>query len=138
MADETTESVIEGVTADTSTTVTEPKKQRAARASKAAAPSSGVEVTSDATASVPGGKRRKQTRVTKAKPVAGEAKTVRQARQPRVSTVAAPDVSAAPVAAADEMADLLLLEEENQRLRKLLAEKLRAENAVLRKRLGVS
>jgi hypothetical protein len=33
------------------------------------------------------------------------------------------------------MADLLQLEEENQRLRKLLAEKLRAENADLRKRL---
>jgi cell division protein ZapA (FtsZ GTPase activity inhibitor) len=43
--------------------------------------------------------------------------------------------SAAPMTAIDEMADLLQLEEENQRLRKLLAEKLRAENADLRKRL---
>jgi hypothetical protein len=33
------------------------------------------------------------------------------------------------------MADLLQLEEENQRLRKLLAGKLRAENEDLRKRL---
>jgi hypothetical protein len=40
--------------------------------------------------------------------------------------------------AADEMTDLLQLEEENQKLRKLLAEKLRAENADLRKRLGHS
>lgn len=37
----------------------------------------------------------------------------------------------------EELADLVRLEEENQRLRKLLAEKLRAENADLRKRLGL-
>lgn len=42
-----------------------------------------------------------------------------------------------PVATGDEFADLVALEEENQRLRKLLAEKLRAENADLRKRLGL-
>ncbi|PDT41633.1 transcriptional regulator, partial [Sinorhizobium fredii] len=35
------------------------------------------------------------------------------------------------------LADLVQLEEENQRLRKRLAEKLRAENAELRKRLGL-
>ena len=45
--------------------------------------------------------------------------------------------AAAPVAAVDDIADLLQLEEENQRLRKLLAEKLRAENADLRKRLNL-
>ncbi len=39
--------------------------------------------------------------------------------------------------AGDELADLVKLEEENQRLRKRLAEKLRAENAELRKRLGL-
>jgi putative transposase len=39
--------------------------------------------------------------------------------------------------AGEELADLVRLEEENQRLRKLLAEKLRAENAELRKRLGL-
>lgn len=46
-----------------------------------------------------------------------------------------------PVAAAevdDELAEFARLDEENQRLRKLLAEKLRAENAELRKRLGMS
>ncbi|AHK47191.1 putative SyrB-like regulator (plasmid) [Ensifer adhaerens OV14] len=37
----------------------------------------------------------------------------------------------------DEMADLIQLEEENKRLRKTLADKLRAENADLRKRLGL-
>ncbi|MDX0018755.1 transposase [Sinorhizobium meliloti] len=42
-----------------------------------------------------------------------------------------------PLPDGDELADLVQLEEENQRLRKLLAEKLRAENAELRKRLGL-
>lgn len=37
----------------------------------------------------------------------------------------------------DELADFVQLDEENQRLRKLLAEKLRTENAALRKRLGL-
>ncbi|YCI06013.1 transposase (plasmid) [Ensifer sp. D2-11] len=42
-----------------------------------------------------------------------------------------------PLPDGDELADLVQLEEENQRLRKRLAEKLRAENAELRKRLGL-
>jgi putative transposase len=42
-----------------------------------------------------------------------------------------------PVSKLETLADLVELEAENQRLRKLLAEKLRAENAELRKRLGV-
>jgi cell shape-determining protein MreC len=47
-------------------------------------------------------------------------------------------VAATPsTAVVDEFADLLQLEEENQRLRKQLAEKLRAENADLRKRLNL-
>lgn len=47
-------------------------------------------------------------------------------------------LASAPVSAADEMVDLLQLEEENKRLRQTLAEKLRAENVDLRKRLGLS
>jgi putative transposase len=43
-----------------------------------------------------------------------------------------------PVPAGDELADLVQLEQENLRLRKVLAEKRRAENADLRKRLGLS
>ncbi|MBM7046051.1 transposase [Rhizobium lusitanum] len=42
-----------------------------------------------------------------------------------------------PVPVSNGLADLVQLEEENQRLRKILAEKLRAENAELRKRLGL-
>ncbi|MGO7216348.1 transcriptional regulator, partial [Rhizobium ruizarguesonis] len=41
------------------------------------------------------------------------------------------------VAAVDEISDLLQLEVEIQTLRKLLAEKLRAENADLRMRLNL-
>ncbi|KSV66650.1 hypothetical protein N182_35120 [Sinorhizobium sp. GL2] len=63
-----------------------------------------------------------KTKATKAAKVA--AKT-RGAKQPTAAT---------PVL--DGIADLLQLEEENARLRKTLAEKLRAENAELRKRLG--
>jgi hypothetical protein len=43
----------------------------------------------------------------------------------------------AATSAGDEMADLLQLEAENQKLRKMLAEKLRAENADLRKKLNL-
>jgi len=47
-------------------------------------------------------------------------------------------IPAAAVSVDDELAEFIQLEEENRRLRKLLSEKLRAENADLRKRLGMS
>lgn len=54
--------------------------------------------------------------------------------------VAAPTsgTSSTPVAVDDEFAEFIQLEEENRRLRKLLGEKLRTENAELRKRLGIT
>ncbi|WP_216333555.1 transposase [Rhizobium sp. X9] len=54
--------------------------------------------------------------------------------------VAAPaaGTSYSPVAVDDEFAEFIQLEEENRRLRKLLGEKLRTENAELRKRLGIT
>lgn len=58
-----------------------------------------------------------------------------KAVQPPPVAPTEPAVPVAIAAAGDEMADLLQLEEENQKLRKLLAEKLRAENSDLRKRL---
>ncbi|PST20654.1 transcriptional regulator [Mesorhizobium plurifarium] len=45
--------------------------------------------------------------------------------------------AAEPVSQADDLKDLVELEKENKRLRKLLADRLRAENAELRKRLGM-
>lgn len=47
-----------------------------------------------------------------------------------------PPLSQTSAATVDDFADLLQLEEENSHLRKALSDKLRAENADLRKRLG--
>jgi putative transposase len=47
-----------------------------------------------------------------------------------------PRKAQAAISSTDGFADLMSLEEENQKLRKALAEKLRAENADLRKKLG--
>lgn len=48
------------------------------------------------------------------------------------------ETKALSVSVDDELAQFIQLEEENRRLRKLLLDKLRAENADLRKRLGMS
>jgi Transposase len=45
--------------------------------------------------------------------------------------------AAAPVSESNDLKDLLALEEENKRLKRLLAERLREENAELRKKLGL-
>jgi hypothetical protein len=103
------------------------KKQRKPRAKK----SSVVATTAEGTAGTDGGKKR--------------------GRKPRVSVDSTPVEPAAPklaptpdriaddaaTSAGDEVADLLQLEVENQKLRKMLAEKLRAENADLRKKLNL-
>lgn len=103
------------------------KKQRKPRAKKAAAASASVDAATDAA------EKPKRGRKPKSVEGAAPAKRTRMKRVPKVVMQTAPAVPAA----IDEMADLLQLEEENQRLRKLLAEKLRAENADLRKRLNL-
>ncbi|PSJ63157.1 transposase [Pseudaminobacter soli (ex Li et al. 2025)] len=45
--------------------------------------------------------------------------------------------AAAPVSESNDLKDLLALEDENKRLKSLLAERLRKENAELRKKLGL-
>lgn len=45
--------------------------------------------------------------------------------------------AAEPAAPAGDLKDLLALEEENERLKKLLAERLRKENDELKKKLGL-
>lgn len=137
MADETSESVnTETSTAETKAPVAEPKKQRAPRGLKSAA-TTATDETADPSAPAVPSKRAKATRAKKAKPTVADVKPVKQTRQPRASATF-PDAVATPVTAFDEMADLLQLEEENKKLRKQLAEKLRTENTDLRKRLGVS
>ncbi|WP_080589118.1 transcriptional regulator [Rhizobium leguminosarum] len=112
---------------------TAPRKQRKPRAKKAAAlETASADATAEpavALAGAGGGKRR--GRKAKVIEASASAKRTRRSRAPQAVQAA----SAAPTTAIDEMDDLLQLEEENQRLRKLLAEKLRAENADLRKRL---
>jgi hypothetical protein len=46
--------------------------------------------------------------------------------------------AAAPASESDELKDLVALEEENKRLKKMLAERLRKENAELKSRLGLA
>ncbi|MBY5357693.1 transcriptional regulator [Rhizobium leguminosarum] len=112
-----------------------PKKQRKPRAKKAAAlESASADATAEPAAALAGAggvkRRGRKARVIEA--------TASAKREPvRRAPKAVQTAPAAPMTAIDEIADLLQLEEENQRLRKLLAEKLRAENANLRKRLGL-
>ncbi|MBB3650143.1 hypothetical protein FHX14_006387 [Rhizobium sp. BK619] len=110
-----------------------PKKQRKPRAKKAAAPetASADAAAKPAAALTSAGDGRRRGR--KAKVI--EATATAKRGPPGRARKAMQTASAAPMTAIDEMEDLLQLEEENQRLRKLLAEQLRAENADLRKRL---
>jgi len=111
-----------------------PKKVRKPRAKKAV-PETAPAAVSLQPAAASDAKAGKQTRGRKAKPDEGttSAKRAPVKRAPKALSIAA----APSVAAVDEISDLLQLEEENQKLRKLLAEKLRAENADLRKRLNL-
>jgi hypothetical protein len=120
-------------TAETAIQASPVKKTRAPRQKKitAAAQDTGTEtVTSPAGAVKAGRGRGKSAKIVAAKPDSA-AKVLRKARGPEAAVPSEPT----PVAALDELEDLIKLEEENQDLRKLLAEKLRSENADLRKRL---
>lgn len=138
MADET--SMTEQASTESSTALPkepEPKK-RGPRAKKAAPET----VTTDALVDAPAVKKTRAKRGSKN--AAAEVKPVvrrggRKAKAAVESTVEPATQAVSPIrAAGEEMEDLLQLEQENQRLRKLLAEKLRAENADLRKRLGLA
>ncbi len=113
-----------------------PKKQRKPRVKKAAAEtvSSAVSAQPAATSNAAAVKPKIGSKAAKSDEAATSAKRAPVKRAPKaVQAAAAPSVTAV-----DEFADLLQLEEENQRLRKLLAEKLRTENADLRKRLNLA
>jgi hypothetical protein len=104
-------------------------KKKAAAETVSAAVSAEPAAASNAAAVKP-----KRGRKAKSDEAATSAKRTPVKRAPKAVQAA----TAPSVAAVDEFADLLQLEEENQRLRKLLAEKLRAENADLRKRLNLA
>jgi putative transposase len=141
MADENnTGSTTEGVETDTPAQKPTPKKQRAPRRQKAAA-----EATVVASAKVPRGRRKSGEHAEEAKLTpAGTQVTGKSTKKDAIKatgrkrTAKQPEPTAkAALSAMDEMADLIQLEEENKRLRKTLTEKLRTENADLRKRLGL-
>jgi hypothetical protein len=113
------------------------KKTRKPRTPKAVAEASTADATA-APAEKPGkktrAKRGSKTATIKAEKAVATPKAA-ATRAPRVEVAASGPV-ATPVDVIDDMSDLLKLEEENKQLRKELSEKLRTENADLRKRLG--
>ncbi|WP_436286064.1 transcriptional regulator [Rhizobium sp. LjRoot258] len=119
-------------------TAAEPKKQRAPRAKKATPETASADITVETQSPPAPAKRGRPARAGKTKPIV--AKAARGAKRVGKTSAAksAPAATNAPISAADDMAELLRLEEENQMLRKSLAEKLRQENADLRKRLGLA
>jgi len=134
MADESTAEP----TATTETPAAAPiqKKTRRPRTPKGAAEDSAIDSTA-----AHGETHSKTTRAMrgfKTAPVKAEktvaVPTTTTIRAPRVASTSTPAATSAEII--DDIADLIKLEEENKQLRKELSEKLRAENAGLRKRLG--
>ncbi|RUM20661.1 hypothetical protein EFQ99_28965 [Rhizobium vallis] len=109
------------------------KKTRAPRQKKAvAAP---ADVPSKAAAAPAESVKAASGRGRRAKAVVAKSEVAAKATRAKRTPKAAVQPQTPAVAVLDEIEDLIKLEEENQRLRKLLAEKLRNENADLRRRL---
>jgi putative transposase len=136
MADETINLNTAGdVVTETPAAVAPAKKTRAPRGSKKTAQP--VSLMPTAATEKPAKKTRAKrgSKIAAATTEAPAAEVKKRAtRQPRAK--AAAPVTAVSTPALDDISDLLTLEEENKQLRKQLSEKLRAENADLRKRLG--
>lgn len=90
---------------------------------------------------VPPKKKRapRRTKAAMAEAAAAAAPSVVKQRKPRGKNAKRSTEATVrtPILVVDELAELLQLEEDNKRLRKALASKLRTENADLRKRLGM-
>ncbi|NTJ11627.1 SyrB-like regulator [Rhizobium lusitanum] len=146
MTDENnTGSIAEAVETDAPAKTPAAKKQRAPRRQKAVAEATVATSTAEAV-KVPRGHRKRGEQAAETTPVPVETPVVNQRKTrgpnkgPKKTRAARQTGQAAKasVLATDEFADLVQLEEENKRLRKTLADKLRAENADLRKRLGLA
>ncbi len=136
MADETTIESNAAVSTEAAPAASEPKKNRGGRPRKVVSEVAKSEAKTEASpAAAATGKRKAAVKAKAIAPAA--AAPAKKTRAPRVAKAAKPANSASPVAI-DDLADLLQLEEENQKLRKQLAEKLRSENADLKKRLGIA
>lgn len=110
-----------------------PKKERKPRTKKAGLETTSAAIAAQPAAALTAAGKPKRGRKAKSGEDAVSARRAPVKRAPK----AAQTETAPSVAALDEFVDLIQLEAENQRLRKLLAEKLRAENADLRKRLNL-
>lgn len=113
------------------------KKQRAPRVKKAAVEAK-VKSAPAKTAEVSDGRKKRAAKAVEATPAAAVEPVAAKRRRNVAAKKQPAAVVKAPASASDEMADLLQLEEENKRLRKTLADKLRTENADLRKKLGLA
>lgn len=139
-----TDSIAQAVETDTPSKTRAPKKQRAPRRQKAVAEATVTASTAEAV-KIPTGRRKRveqageKTLTLVETPVANQGKARgpnKAAKKARV-TKQTGQVAKTSAPAIDEFAELIQLEEENKRLRKTLADKLRAENTDLRKRLGL-
>ncbi|WP_156392913.1 transcriptional regulator [Rhizobium sp. Root1220] len=136
MAEETS-TVVSPDSVSTDVVPAAPEKKRRGPRPKSASLDAATAGALAATTEITKATRKPRVKRTKAAPSASQ--TTPPEKKPRKMLTPQPTVEAkSPAAAGDEMADLLQLEEENRSLRKQLAEKLRAENADLRKRLGQS
>ncbi|RWX13870.1 SyrB2 regulator [Rhizobium hidalgonense] len=142
MAEDNNTGTATGVAETDAPIKTDVKKQRAPRRQKQAAepaPAASEAVTGPspaAGAAKPGGRGRgRKPKSTEAK--VSESKSALKGVARRRSAKSAQRTAEVSAPAIDELEDLIQLEEENKRLRKLLTEKLRQENTDLRKRLGL-
>jgi len=135
MADETDLETADKTTTPNSADAPVVKKTRKPRTPKAAAET--ATVADNTTSDVPVKKTRTKrgSKMVAAKTPKGTSRAA-FGRTPVTDPVA--KTSSPVLEQPDEFADLIKLEEENKNLRKQLSEKLRAENADLRKRLGQS
>jgi len=117
------------------------KKSRAPRKSKTVAEAAVATSVSTPAKKTRGG-RRKNTEegeaIASATPVSGNKIAPTKSKQTMQPQKRGRRKAEAPEPALDDFADLLKLEEENQKLRRALSEKLRTENAGLRKKLGLA
>lgn len=137
MADDMNTNVNEAPSPETSSTTPPAKKARAPRQPKAAA------VAASTVMKNKGGRPRKAESKTATAPATPDAVAKSKAApvKAKVTPVIGkrgPQKAKAATTAADDFSDLIKLEEENQKLRKSLAEKLRKENSDLRKKLGLA
>lgn len=132
MADENNSEIVETTPAE----VAPVKKRRGPQPKKAAVEGTSGEPEATAVPKARGRKKRAAESASGQPQAVAKTKAKNTAKKPVSAAVTKRSVeTAAP--ALDEFADLLQLEQENARLRKALADKLRAENADLRKRLGL-